>query len=82
MYECLLKENLKDKILTGYSALQYFKLRTHTKVPYIANCSRWKSFAVTELNCNSLENFMVGRYTKAYCTSYFIGKILRLLIDH
>ena len=25
-------------------------------VPYIANYSRWKSFAVAELNCNSLEN--------------------------
>jgi len=25
-------------------------------VPYIANCSRWKSFAVAGLNCNSLEN--------------------------
>ena len=23
---------------------------------YIANCSRWKDFAVVELNCNSLEN--------------------------
>ena len=25
-------------------------------IPYIVNCLRWKSFAVTELNCNSLEN--------------------------
>ena len=25
-------------------------------ITYIANCSRWKSFAVEEINCNSLEN--------------------------
>ena len=27
------------------------------KVPYIANHSRWKSFTVAELNCNSQKNF-------------------------
>ena len=25
-------------------------------IPYIANRSRWKSFVVVEINCNSLEN--------------------------
>ena len=25
--------------------------------PYIANCSRWKSFVIAEMNCNSLQNF-------------------------
>ena len=38
------------------------------------NCSRWKSFAVAELNLNSLENirsWMVVLHGKAYCTGYF-----------
>ena len=34
---------------TGESCTSYIL------IPYITNRSRWKSFAVTELNCNSLE---------------------------
>ena len=32
-------------------------IRKYTELPYIANCSRWKSFMVAELNFNLLENF-------------------------
>ena len=31
-------------------------MENHLCIPYIANRSRWKSFAVVEINCNSLEN--------------------------
>ena len=39
------------------------------QLPYIANCSRWKSFAVVELNCNLLENIRG-------CTIVLCGQIL------
>ena len=41
---------------------------------------RWKSFAVTELNFNLLENicgWMVVLHGKTYCTGYFTGKVSR-----
>ena len=47
----------------------------------IANRSRWKSFTVVELNCNSLENvhsWMVVCMAKA---DYFTGKVYWLPID-
>ena len=46
----------------------------------LQNRLRWKSFAVAELNFNSLENicgWMVVLHGKAYCTGYFTGKVSR-----
>ena len=50
------------------------QLHLQTLLPYIANCLRWKCFAVVELNFNSMENirgWMVVLHGKAYCTGYF-----------
>ena len=47
------------------------------RLPYIANCLRWKNFVVADLNFNLLENFhsWTSCMAKAYCTSYFTGKV-------
>ena len=50
-------------------------------VLYIANCSRWKSFMVAELNCNSLENICGWPfffYNLLSEGNYFTGKVSRL----
>ena len=40
-----------------FSHVWYHQIHAYIyMLPYIANCSRWKSFAVVEINCNSLEN--------------------------
>ena len=36
--------------------------------PYITNCSRWKSFVVAEMKCNSLENFCSCIVVLCICT--------------
>ena len=47
---------------------------------YIANCSRWKSFVVAELNFNSLENFYgwtVPLHGQSLLPSNFTRKVSR-----
>ena len=53
-------------------------------IPYIAYRLRWKSFAVEEMNCNSLENICGCMVVLCiaqghYC--YFSGKVSCLSID-
>ena len=55
-------------------------LSSYSQLLYIANRSSQKSFAVAELNFNSLEKicgWMVVLHGKAYCTGHFTGKVLR-----
>ena len=40
-----------------------------------------KKFTVAKLDCNSMENIHSWLYGQAYCTSYFTGKVLQLLIN-
>ena len=42
---------------------------------YIANRSRWRSFAVAKLNCNSLEN-ICGWTVVLYGQSLFIAQVI------
>ena len=54
-------------------------------IPYIANCLRWKTFAVGRFQLwKTWKTFTVRRLhcmAKAYRTGYFDGKVLQLSID-
>jgi len=48
------------------------------KLPYIANCSRWKSFAVAEFKYILLETFAVGPSRATNFQTYYQKEIISL----
>ena len=55
-----MKNTQKSLCVLVITSISYVCSNFHWFVPYtpyIANRSRWKSFVVAEMNCNSLENF-------------------------
>ena len=57
-------------------AVQSFKIAfpntySYICIPYSENCSRWLDGSPLQLEC----------MTKAYCTGYFAGKVLKLPIN-
>ena len=74
-------ELIPEDFATKFYKTFHFVLKLTTKIlPYIANRSRYKSFAVAELSFHSLENirgWMVVLHGKAYYTGDFTGKILQ-----
>jgi len=66
--------------LTGFLKLllsvMYVCVSAPRLLPYIANCSRWKSFMVAGLNCNSLEN--IRSWPSSAVTAYYQKEIILL----
>ena len=82
---CLVVDVICKKVCHNFTFYRIYKGRTLSYV--YAICITYHTLQIfgggkllryTELNCNSLETFVVKRQS---CTGYFTGKVLQLPID-